>query len=207
MCWMTIRDFYMHRREGWPLDEDGIVELFARAWTGEGFITREHEEERRRQGEAAIRAFYRRETTHPSSPAAVEAPFELALGHTIVRGRFDRVDVRRDGPVIVDFKSSDVGEQAVADQRAADSLQLKLYALAWAMTATTPPVAVELHYVATGVVGRADSGPDDRAVAAQAVDETARGIRARAFSATPSYGACGYCAYNAICPSRARGSF
>ncbi len=202
----AIRDFYVHRREGWPLDEEGIVRLFQRSWTGEGFITREHEEERRRQGEAAIRAFYRRETTQPSSPAAVEAPFELTLGNTVVRGRFDRVDVRHEGAVIVDFKSSDVTAQDVADERAAKSLQLKLYALAWAATAA-PPVAVELHYVATGIVGRAASGAEDRAAAADAVAAAAAGIRARAFGATPSYGACGYCAYNAICPSRARGAF
>ncbi len=127
----------------------------------------------------------------------------------MVRGRFDRVDVRREGPVIVDFKSSDVTDPAEADERAAESLQLKLYALAWAATspATGPPIAVELHYVATGVVGRAASGPADREAAATAVAEAARGIRARAFAPTPSYGTCGYCAYNAICPSRARGAF
>ncbi|MEO6462249.1 MAG: ATP-dependent DNA helicase, partial [Candidatus Eisenbacteria bacterium] len=203
----AIRDFYLHRAEGWDLDEDGLVGRFERHWTGQGFITREHEETRKEQGRQAIRGFHRREQAAPSRPAQVEATFELERGMTTVRGRYDRVDLPADGcAVIVDFKSSDVVDQAKADERAAQSLQLKIYALAW--SATRPaPATVELHYIGTGVVGRAAVTPATLADAAAAVDAAARGIRARAFAATPSYGACGYCAYNAICPSRARGSF
>jgi DNA helicase-2/ATP-dependent DNA helicase PcrA len=203
----AIRDFYVHRAEGWPIDEEGIVRLFDQAWSGEGFITREHEETRRAQGREAIRAFYRRETEAPSRPAQVEAAFELVRGATTIRGRFDRVDVREGvGPVIVDFKSSAVTDPAVADERAAASLQLKLYALAYAALRTTPAF-VELHYIASGVIGRAAVTETTLEDAATALDEAARGIRGREFAATPSYGACGYCAYNSICPSRARGSF
>ena len=32
-------------------------------------------------------------------------------------------------------------------------------------------------------------------------------LTARQFGATPGYRECGYCAYNAICPARARGAF
>jgi RecB family exonuclease len=108
--------------------------------------------------------------------------------------------------VIVDFKSSDVSDPAKADERAERSLQLKLYALAWAGTRPAP-AAVELHYVGTGVVGRAPVTPEALAEAGQAIDDAARGIRARAFAPTPSFASCGHCAYNTICPSRARGPF
>jgi DNA helicase-2/ATP-dependent DNA helicase PcrA len=205
----AIRDFYTHRAEGWPLDEAEIVRSFERHWSGEGFITREHEETRREQGREAIRAFFRRELAAPSRPAHVEVAFELEHGATTVRGRLDRVDVRpaEGGAVIVDFKSSDVTDRAKADQRAAESLQLALYARAWKATRTPPPVAVELHYIRSGVVGRAPVTDEGHARAEAAIEGTARGVRARAFAATPSYGACGHCPYNAICPSRARGPF
>jgi DNA helicase-2/ATP-dependent DNA helicase PcrA len=204
---LAIRDFYAHEAEGWPLDEDGLAARFDHHWTGEGFITREHEETRKEQGRAAIRGFHRRERAAPSRPAFVESSFEVARGATTVRGRFDRVDLRPGtGAVIVDFKSSDVSDPAKADERAERSLQLKLYALAWAGTRPAP-AAVELHYVGTGVVGRAPVTPEALAEAGQTIDDAARGIRARAFAPTPSFASCGHCAYNTICPSRARGPF
>ena len=42
--------------------------------------------------------------------------------------------------------------------------------------------------------------PDDIDKAIDAVKTAAAGIRARRFDATPSWGACRYCAYNQICP-------
>jgi len=60
-------------------------------------------------------------------------------------------------------------------------------------------------------VGAAGCGDDDNEgpaeEAGQAIDDAAKGIRARAFAPTPSFASCGHCAYNTICPSRARGPF
>jgi hypothetical protein len=99
-----------------------------------------------------------------------------------------------------------VTDRGVADVGAAACLKPMISALAYGALRTTPAF-VELHYIAWGVMGRAAVTETTLVVAATAHAEAARGIRGREFAATPSYGACGYCAYNSICPSRARGSF
>ena len=50
----------------------------------------------------------------------------------------------RTGPIITDYKSSDVREQRRADERARDSLQLQLYALAWEAETGALPASLEL---------------------------------------------------------------
>ena len=203
----AIRDYYVHAREGWPVDAERLVQVFEDSWTGEGFITREHELQRLERGRAAIRAWYAREQAAPSSPAVIEGTFRFKRGRNVVRGRFDRVDVRPEGPVIVDFKSSGVDDPKKAMQRAKDSLQLKVYSLAWQETSSKRPAAVELHFIESGLVGRA--AVDDAAIAKAeaAIDTAAAGIRARDFGAKPDWMMCRYCAYQTICPSRAVDQF
>jgi DNA helicase-2/ATP-dependent DNA helicase PcrA len=102
--------------------------------------------------------------------------------------------------VIVDYKSSDVREPERADSRAAESLQLKVYALAWREMFGRLPARVELSFLEPGLVGRHVPTEDDLTEALDAIRAAAEGIRARRFTASPSYQACRFCAYNQICP-------
>jgi DNA helicase-2/ATP-dependent DNA helicase PcrA len=133
----------------------------------------------------------------------VEREFGFNLGLDRVRGRFDRVDETPDGLVIVDYKSSDVTDQKKADQRAKESLQLKIYALAQYEMTGRLPARVELRFLESGLVGRHTPTDLDLVKAREAIAEAARGIRHREFEATPEYQACRYCPYNRICPSTA----
>jgi hypothetical protein len=65
------------------------------------------------------------------------------------------------------------------------------------------PQRVELRFIESAVTGRHTPSEDDVTEAIENVKAAAAGIRARRFEATPSYGACRYCAYNQICPSTA----
>jgi DNA helicase-2/ATP-dependent DNA helicase PcrA len=105
--------------------------------------------------------------------------------------------------VIVDYKSSDVTDQKKADQRARESLQLKIYALAQHEMTGRLPARVELRFLESGLTGRHTPTPDDLVTARDAIEAAARGIRQREFEATPDYQACRYCPYNQICPSTA----
>jgi DNA helicase-2/ATP-dependent DNA helicase PcrA len=197
-------EFYLRRRVAGNFTslEDFLL-AFEQAWRNEGFLTREHEEQRRRAGIAALTRFYHEEEASGQKPTDVEREFGFNLGLDRVRGRFDRVDETPDGLVIIDYKSSDVTDQKKADQRARESLQLKIYALAqWEMTARLP-TRVELRFLESGLVGRHTPSDDDLQEARGAIAETARGIRRRQFQATPEYQACRYCPYNQICPSTA----
>ena len=197
-------EFYLRRRVAGnftPLED--LLRAFDDAWRNEGFLTREHEEQRKRAGIAALTRFYHEEEASGQKPADVEREFGFNLGSNHVRGRFDRVDDTPEGLVIVDYKSSDVTEQKAADKRVRDSLQLKIYALAEKEMMGRLPARVELRFLESGLTGRYVPTENDLAEARQAIELAAAGIRARRFEATPGYQVCRYCAYNQICPSTA----
>ncbi|HYM66768.1 MAG TPA: PD-(D/E)XK nuclease family protein, partial [Patescibacteria group bacterium] len=197
-------EFYLRRRAAgnYTSLEDFLL-AFDNAWRNEGFLTREHEEQRKRAGVAALTRFYHEEEASGQKPTDVEREFGFNLGLNRVRGRFDRVDETPEGLVIVDYKSSDVTDQKKADQRAKESLQLKIYALAQHEMTGRLPARVELRFLESGLVGRHTPTLEDLVIAREAIQEAARGIRQREFEATPDYQACRYCPYNQICPSTA----
>jgi DNA helicase-2/ATP-dependent DNA helicase PcrA len=96
-----------------------------------------------------------------------------------------------------------VTDQKKADQRARESLQLKIYALAWKSMTGRVPAWVELRFLESGLTGRHRPTEEDLADAREAIAAAAHGIRQRRFEATPAYQACRYCPYNQICPSTA----
>ena len=104
---------------------------------------------------------------------------------------------------ITDYKSSDVRDPATARQRARESLQLSIYALAWQAVTGRPPDAVALHFLESGIVGRADVDEKRLAKARDLIRKAADGIRAGDFEATPDFVACQYCAFRDVCPSSA----
>jgi DNA helicase-2/ATP-dependent DNA helicase PcrA len=212
--------------------------VFEKAWTNEGFVSREHELARQEAGRAALRRF-RESQLEPGTvvPAWVEREFAFALGGDRVRGRFDRVDIvpvaapsgdvagaMRDaaeaptllwadvvepmlellGPeevTITDYKTSDVRDPAVARQRARESLQLQIYAMAYEAMTGRLPDAVQLHFLDSGLVGRAEVEPARLEKARAKIAGAATGIRARDYTPRPSAMSCTYCPFRDICPS------
>jgi DNA helicase-2/ATP-dependent DNA helicase PcrA len=197
-----VVEAYLRRRvAGNYTSLEDLLGMYEREWENQGFLTWEHQEARKAAGREALTRFWHQEETEGLKPTHVEKEFGFTLGTDRVRGRFDRVDEDLFGATIIDYKTSEVTRQKDADRRAAESLQLKIYALAWrAMTGGTLPQRVELRFIESQVVGRHTPTGEDVAAAADAVSAAAAGIRARRFDATPSYSACRYCAYGQICP-------
>jgi DNA helicase-2/ATP-dependent DNA helicase PcrA len=113
------------------------------------------------------------------------------------------LDLSPERVVITDYKSSDVRDPAKARERAKNSLQLSIYAMAYEAMTGRLPDEVALHFLDSGLVGVA---PVDRKridKAHDAVRGAAAGIRARDFGPKPDYIACGFCAFREICPSSA----
>jgi DNA helicase-2/ATP-dependent DNA helicase PcrA len=197
----AVVEFYLKRRvAGSYTSLDDLLEEYERKWLNQGFISWEHEEERKRAGRAALTRFWHQEEAEGLKPTWVEKDFAFSVGANRVRGRFDRVDEDLLGAVIVDYKTSEVTRQKDADRRVAENLQLKMYALAWREMTGALPQRVELRFIETHVVGRHTPGEADVQAAVAAVEAAAAGIRARRFEATPSRQACRYCAYSQICP-------
>ena len=211
-----VVEYYLTRRAvGNYTPVDDLLAIYERAWAGEdilhdrpgasrepaeGFLTREHEEARKAAGRDALRRFWSQEEADGVKPTYVEKEFGFTLGPNRVRGRYDRVDEDLLGAVIIDYKTSEVTRQKDADRRVASSLQLKMYALAWREMTGALPQRVELRFIDSTVVGRHTPAAEGAEEAIAAVEAAAAGIRARRFEATPSWGACRYCAYNQICP-------
>ena len=197
-----VVETYLRRRvAGNYTSLDDMLAMYEREWENQGFLTWEHQEARKAAGREALTRFWHAEEAEGIKPTHVEKEFGFALGADRVRGRFDRVDEDLFGATIVDYKTSEVTRQKDADRRAAESLQLKIYALAWReMTGGTLPQRVELRFIESQVVGRHTPTAADVTAAVDAVKAAAAGIRARRFEATPSYSACRFCAYSQICP-------
>ncbi len=187
-----------------PLGEDGVLDAFTAHWSSEGFMSRDHEEARFAAGRDALRRFIATRTDPDRRTVAVERPFQVRMGQDVVRGRYDRVDEGPDGAVITDYKSSDVRDQRKADERARDSLQLQLYALAWEAETGALPASLELWFLDSGVVGRATPDPRRLERARTTLATVAEGIRSGDFRARPDMVGCSYCPYRRICPSAAR---
>jgi DNA helicase II / ATP-dependent DNA helicase PcrA len=202
----AIHVYLRHRLKGYPAGIDEALRAFDDAWSSEGFYTREHEELRQEEGRAMLRRFVEREEASGVAPLAVEQEFRFAQGPDTVVGRFDRIDERDGGIVLVDYKTANVEEDERAAQRTEKSLaeeQLGLYALAYQATRRQLPKRVELHFVESGRVGAAEVGPAHLAAAQLRVAQAGAGIRAARFPARPDPARCGFCPYSRFCPESA----
>ena len=178
---------------------------FRGAWVSEGFLSREHEEQRLRAGEEVLRRFHREEAGVPLAPTGVEQEFAFTVDRTRVVGRYDLVVERAGRVTILDFKTGDVDDLETAQKRARESLQLDIYALAHLRTAARLPDWVELRFLESGLAGGKRPTLEEAARTEGRIREIAALVRRREFSPKPSYMACGLCAFRDICPHTARG--
>ena len=126
----AVQAHFRARAEGLPSSEDDVIAAFRAAWVSEGFLSREHEEQRLRAGEEALRRFLQEEARAPLTPTGVEQEFAFFVDRTKVQGRYDLV-VEREGRVtILDFKTgargrSGGGEEAREGEPAARRLRAR----------------------------------------------------------------------------------
>ncbi len=197
----TIHAYLKMRQKGRAVDEQAVVDDYTKRWVNEGFLSREHEELRKAAGERALRLFYKREEASGRRPDFLEKPFRWQEAGIRFSGRFDRIDFETAGPVIIDFKTTEVTSAKEADRAAADSLQLDVYALSLLKTEGMLPIETRLHFLESGIVGRAVKGEKELKRAAERVREAAAGIRAGDFKARPDWHNCSACVFKTICPS------
>ncbi len=177
-----------------------LLGAFKESFDPQGFLNELHQEERFRIGQEALVRFFKEEEKRDSKPKFIEKEFSFILEDNKISGRFDRVDEEKDGAVIMDFKTSQIKTQKDADKRVRESMQLKLYAMAYENIFGVLPRRVSLYFLESGLVGNAELKDGDLEEVKKRIREVSSGIRKGNFEATPAYMACAYCAYNQICP-------
>ncbi|OGD13170.1 MAG: hypothetical protein A2W20_05555 [Candidatus Aminicenantes bacterium RBG_16_66_30] len=197
----AIYSYLRQRIKGKRPDEKFLLDAYAESWVNEGYLSREHEEMRKAAGERAMRLFHQREEASGGVPAYLEKPFRWQEGGLRFAGRFDRIDLQADGPVIIDYKTTEVASQKEADRTAAGSLQLDVYALSFLKTEGMMPVETRLHFLGSDLVGRAAKGEKELRRAEEKIRATAEGIRAGDLAARPDWHNCSVCEFKTICPS------
>ena len=196
----AIHFFLRRRMEGKPLEERELLEEYERLWINEGYLSREHEEMRKKAGREALRRFFRREAASGQKPAYLEKSFKWQQDDIKFIGRWDRVDVRDGGAVIVDFKATEVKNQKEADRKTAGSLQMDLYALSFLKTQPLRLLETQLYFLESDIIGRAEKGERETAKAWEKIKEAEEGIRAQDFAARPDWHNCSFCEFKTFCP-------
>jgi DNA helicase-2/ATP-dependent DNA helicase PcrA len=175
---------------------------YEEAFRNVGFITRDQEEERFRNGLDVLSRFYETDKTYPRSPSNTEELFEFAEGDIKVNGRYDLIFGVGESAEICDFKTTDLREQKDADRRIKDSTQMKIYALAWYEKYGIIPKTT-LYFLEPGIKGEITFKEDDLEKTKELVLEAAGGIRSNKMPAKPDHQQCKWCAYKDLCPEAA----
>lgn len=193
----AIGRYYARKLKGEKPDLKSMVEDFEQAFRSEGFITRTHEEERKRRGLETLSRFYDEDQKINFKPDAIEESFEFRVGNVVVNGRYDLINKSGEGEIF-DFKTSEVDDQKDADSRMTKSTQMKIYALAWQARYNTIPkttlIFIESDLRASKVFKQADLDKTEEMVA-----EVAKGIGANDFTPKPDKRQCQFCPYKDSC--------
>ncbi|MGD0336292.1 MAG: UvrD-helicase domain-containing protein [Candidatus Omnitrophota bacterium] len=196
----AVSRFFQYRISGREMELNELLNAFRESFDPQGFLSQAHQEERFRVGCQALTKFFHSEEKNKTVPKFIEKDFSFIMEDAKINGRFDRVDEEPNGAVIMDFKTSGINTQKDADKRVKESLQLKLYAMAYKNILGKLPKRLVLYFLESGIIGDIEVQEGDLEEVKEKVREVSAGLRSLDFSAKPTYMACAYCAYNQICP-------
>jgi len=199
----AVSRYLLRKLNGERVGLDEVLRYFEDSFDPQGFLDIAHQQERFRTGRDALSRFYEKEESCSSRTRFIEKEFSFLSGDNKITGRFDRIDAGPEGAVIMDFKTSAIKAQKEADRRVKESKQLALYALAYQSIFGELPVAVELYFLESGIIGRHELKESDLEKVREDISAVSSGIRRQDYSARPGFKACVYCAYNQICPHAA----
>ncbi|MFH1541780.1 MAG: PD-(D/E)XK nuclease family protein, partial [bacterium] len=199
----AVKDYGLAKLHNRKFSQKELLAALDNNWSSEGFISRQHEDQRLAVARKALQRFFKKEEKGRRKIKFIEEAFSMPKDNILVKGRWDRVDQAKDGVVVVDYKTSEVADQEKADKNARENIQLAIYALVWAEKYNELPKATELYYLDTGVIGSAQKTAKDIAKAWNKIQEVAEGIRGADFTSKANYRTCSYCDYRDICPEAA----
>jgi DNA helicase-2/ATP-dependent DNA helicase PcrA len=197
----TVHQYLKDKMAGKEIKVEVLLTDYNRRWVNEGFLSREHEEMKRKSGEKALRRFFLEEEYAGFLPHLLEKPFKWREENIRFSGRWDRVDLLNEGAVIIDYKATKIKDQMEADKRARSSLQLDIYAFSFLKTQESDLFETRLYFLESGITGHTRKGEKELKRAWVKIKEAESGIRKQEFQPSPNWHNCNYCEFKSICPS------
>ncbi|HSX58402.1 MAG TPA: ATP-dependent DNA helicase [Candidatus Saccharimonadales bacterium] len=208
----SVAEFWKIKLAGITPKLDQLYEVLENTWVNEGFLTAAHEEQRLVQAKSVLKAFWQRENSSKELPSFIEKPFRFSLDtkevQVVVNGRYDRVDIEKDKVRIIDYKSTENRTEEELAKNAKDSIQLKVYTLAYFKNYRVVPDFVGIYDLESGLVG--GYSPDKELIkkteeeVIEVAGKVQENLMTDSFPANPKYfgrtPACYYCPFNSICP-------
>jgi DNA helicase-2/ATP-dependent DNA helicase PcrA len=199
-CHNTTHFYLKMKMMGKTVTEKDLLQAYEDRWVNEGFLSREHEEMRKKAGAEAMRFFYRRQEASNSWPQYLEKKFKMLLEGVKFTGRWDRVDYLEKGGIVIDYKATAIKDQKEADKRTRESLQMDMYGLAFVRTQDLPLLETQLYFLESDIIGRAEKGENEYKRAEEKIRQAEEEIRAQNFQAMPDWHNCSLCGFRTICP-------
>jgi DNA helicase-2/ATP-dependent DNA helicase PcrA len=201
----AIREYNQRKLQNRPVSEDDLIRTFKANWRSEGFISREHEDQRFAYGQEVLKRFFAQQEAGNTMPTYVEEQFKFRLENNHIVGRWDRIDESADGSAfVIDYKSSDVNDPEKARVQTVGSRQLRIYALAYEARFGRAITGWRLHFLDTGLLGESLRKTRLLEKTKEDVLQAAEGIRRRDYTPDPGPMKCPFCAYQDICPAAER---
>jgi RecB family exonuclease len=173
-----------------PLDE--ILQDLEANWPQDGYSSAKQRTRALKQTLEHFKQLYERLKTDPI-PSQIESGFRVSLpgAKLLLTGRLDVVFETKDGTEIRDYKSgTTVTDGKKAKQKATNSSQLALYALAWRLKHGEMPAKLTLDYVQTNQVGSVTKQAKTIDKLEIKLNEVANAVRAGQFPAVGDHAYC-----------------
>lgn len=178
----AIETYYVARLQHKKIQFSEVFQIFENSWNSEGFVSLQHEKDQFARGKKVLQAFYSREESNNDIPQYIEKEFQLKLDQLKLKinGRYDAV-YDRDGKVEVrDFKTGSVDTMKNAEKKLKESVQMKIYALAWEKTHQMAVDSTSLYFVEHDILATSQTIDHEKTMVL--LDRVVTGIKNNQFS-------------------------
>ncbi len=180
----AIETYYLARLQRKDIDINELYKVYENSWSSEGFVSLQHEKDQLERGKIVLKSFYDREQQKDDVPEHIEKEFHLKIDQLKLKisGRYDAVFDRNGKIEVRDFKTGAVDTEKVAQKKLKDSIQMKIYAMAWEKTHQSPVDSMSLYFVEHDILARTQEINHDKTL--ELLEKVTSGIRRGEFLET-----------------------
>ena len=173
----AIETYYLARLQRKDIDINELYKVYENSWSSEGFVSLQHEKDQLERGKIVLKSFYDREQQKDDVPEHIEKEFHLKIDQLKLKisGRYDAVFDRNGKIEVRDFKTGAVDTEKVAQKKLKDSIQMKIYAMAWEKTHQSPVDSMSLYFVEHDILARTQEINHDKTL--ELLEKVTSGIR------------------------------